>query len=303
MNDAAKAVLALTNHLVDAGVRPLKAAELWPLLESVGDPSTLLGRSADDLRATLPDDLDADRVATLLGSGLALAAQLSALDDRGIWVLTPFDPDFPTGLHDRLGAGTPPVLYGAGEPALLGADAVGIVGSRAPSDDSAEVARSVARAAVEHDVVVISGGSPGIDQTAFDAALEAGGGGVAVLAESLVESVGHAATRRALIAGQACLCTPYRPDLAYDVVRARGRNRIVYGLSAITLVVAVERDADTTWSGATEAIERRYGPVAVWRGDGGGPDNAALEQAGAVPITDPVTLVDQPWEPGLFFEP
>lgn len=302
MNDAAKAVLALTNHLVDAGVRPLKAAELWPLLEAVGDPSTLLGRSAADLRATLPPDLDADRVATLLGSGLALAAQLSALDDRGIWALTPFDPDFPASLHDRLGRGTPPVLYGAGEPALLAADAIGIVGSRAPSDASADVARSVAGAAVEHDVVVISGGSPGIDQVAFDAAVAAGGTAVAVLAESLVASVGDAATRRALIGGRACLCTPYRPDLAYDVVRARGRNRIVYGLGAVTLVVAVERDADTTWTGATEAIERRYGPVAVWRGDGGGPDNEALEQAGAVAVTDPETLVDGPWEPGLSFE-
>lgn len=299
VNDAAKAVLALTNHLVDAGVRPLKAAELWPLLEAVGDPSTLLGRSADDLRATLPTDLDADRVATLLGSGLALAAQLSALDDRGIWALTPFDPDFPVGLHDRLGAGTPPVLYGAGEPALLAADAIGIVGSRAPSDASAEIARSVARAAVEHDVVVVSGGSPGIDQAAFDATLEAGGAAVAVLADSLEQAVGRAETRRALISGQACVCTPYRPDLGYDVVRARGRNRIVYGLGAVTLVVAVERDADTTWTGATEAIERGHGPVAVWRGDGGGPDNAALEQAGAVPITDPETLVDGPWEPDL----
>ena len=159
----------------------------------------------------------------------------------------------------------------------------------------------MALAAVEHDVAVISGGSPGIDQAAFDAAVEAGGAAVAVLAESLVASVGAAATRRALIAGQACLCTPYRPDLAYDVVRARGRNRIIYGLSAITLVVAVERDADTTWSGATESLEKRHGPVAVWRGDGGGPDNEALEQAGAVPITDAAALVDGSEESAHFF--
>jgi predicted Rossmann fold nucleotide-binding protein DprA/Smf involved in DNA uptake len=290
-------VLALTNSLVDTGARPLKAAELWPLLEAVGDPSTLLGRDAADLRAVLPPDLDADRVATLLGSGLALAARLSELDDRGVWALTPFDPDFPAALHDRLGTGTPPVLYGAGEPALLGGDGIGIVGSRSPSEASAEVARTVALVAVEHDVVVISGGSPGIDQAATDAALDAGGGSVTVLAVSLTDAIGRADTRRTLIQGQACLCTPYRPDLAYDVVRARGRNRIIYGLAAITLVVAVERDADTTWSGAVDALTNRHGPVAVWRGDGGGPDNGALELEGAVPITDPVRLVDEPWDP------
>ncbi len=301
MNDAAKAVLALTNQLVDVGVRPLKASELWPLLEAVGDPSALLGRTAADLRSELPDDLDAERIAALLGSGLALAAQLSALDDRGIWCLTPFDPDYPAGLHDRLGNATPPVLYGAGEPALLSSDTFGIVGSREPGDESIEVARAVAGIAVEHDVVVVTGGSPGIDHAASAAALAAGGATVSVLAESLDQAIGRADTRRALIGGQSCVCTPYRPDLAYDVVRARGRNRIIYGLSTVVLVVAVAIDADTTWTGATEAIERRYGPVAVWRGAGGGPDNEALEQAGAVPVTDPSALVEGLGDPDLSF--
>lgn len=302
MNDAAKAVLALTNQLVDVGVRPLKAAELWPLLEAVGDPSSLLGRSAADLRGEVPDGLDAERVAALLGSGLALAAQIGALDDRGIWTLTPFDPDYPTGLHDRLGHRTPPVLYGAGEPALLSSDTLGIVGSREPGDASAAVARAVAAVAAEHDVVVVSGGSPGIDQAASDAALEAGGATVGVLADSLERAIGHAATRRALIDRRACLCTPYRPDLAYDVARARGRNRIVYGLSTVTLVVAVTIDADTTWAGATEAIDQRFGPVAVWRGGGGGPDNAALEQAGAIGVTDTDDLLDALGDPDGFDE-
>lgn len=298
MNDAAKAVLALTNQLVDTGVRPLKAAELWPLLEAVGDPSTLLGRPAAELRADLPGDLEADRVAALLDSGLTLAAKLSALDDRGIWTLTPFDPDFPVGLHDRLGHGTPPVLYGAGEPALLAADTLGLVGSREPTEAAEATARALATAAAEHDAVVVSGGSPGVDQVATAAAREVGGATVSVLADSLEQAVGTADTRRALIDGQACVCTPYRPDLPYDLVRARGRNRIVYGLSAVTLVVAVAIDADTTWAGATEAIERGYGPVAVWRGPGGGPDDEALERAGAVPVRDADTLFAELWEPG-----
>ena len=301
VNDAAKAVLALTNSLIDAGPRPLKAAEVWPLLEAVGDPSTLLGRSATDLATVLPDGVDAERVAlTLLGSGLALAAQLSALDDRGIWTLTPFDPDFPAALFDRLGHGTPPVLYGAGEPALLAADAVGVVGSRDPSAASTEVARTVALAAVEHDVAGdlgrIAGHRPG--------RVRRGGRGrwrrlVAVLAESLVASVGAAPPAGPSSPGRpACARRPTRPGLRR--CPARGRNRIIYGLSAITLVVAVERDADTTWSGATES-RKRHGPVAVWRGDGGGPDNEALEQAGAVPITDAAALVDGSEESADFF--
>ena len=47
--------------------------------------------------------------------------------------------------------------------------------------------------------------------------------------------------------------------------------------------MTVTIDADTTWTGATEAIDHGYGPVAVWLGPGAGPDNDALERAGAEP--------------------
>jgi DNA processing protein len=217
MDDRAKAVLALTNQLVDTGVAPLKASELWRLLEVVDDPSTLLGRSSSELGADLDDlDLDVERLARLLDTGVALAVQLSALSDRGIWTLTPFDADYPRLLPDRLGHRAPAVLYGAGDAALLHRDesgpaGVGVVGSRAPDEPATEVARDVARAVAGLGLTVVSGGSVGIDQAALVGALDAGGTTVAILADSLETAIGAASTRRALLDGRSCLCTPYRP--------------------------------------------------------------------------------------------
>jgi predicted Rossmann fold nucleotide-binding protein DprA/Smf involved in DNA uptake len=70
------------------------------------------------------------------------------------------------------------------------------------------------------------------------------------------------------------------------------RNKIVYALSAITVVVASDDGSGGTWSGATEALKAGNGIVGVWRGPGEGPGNEALETAGAVPIRDSSEIGD-----------
>ena len=47
MNDASRAVLALTNRLVDVGVAPLRASELWRVLDAVEDPASAEGIETD----------------------------------------------------------------------------------------------------------------------------------------------------------------------------------------------------------------------------------------------------------------
>ena len=74
------------------------------------------------------------------------------------------------------------------------------------------------------------------------------------------------------------------------------RNKLVYALSALTVVIATDEGNGGTWTGATEAMRNSNGIVAVWRGDGEGPGNAALEQLGALPIYSVAelgTLVDR----------
>src|SRR5690606_7807722 len=104
-----------------------------------------------------------------------LAVRLDALQERGVWAITPFDAQYPAILKDRLGPAAPPVLYGAGDADLLASPGIGIVGSRDVTEEGAEVARSAARAASRGRRSVISGGARGTDQLAMSAAEEVGG--------------------------------------------------------------------------------------------------------------------------------
>lgn len=287
------AVLAMTNRLIDAGVPPLKAAEVWQLLERIDDPSTLFGldeRSASEL--TPGTGVEPGRLVRLLDAGLGLAVRLEALYERGISAVTVCDERFPRRLRERLGTTAPPVLYCAGELSLLGVDGIGMVGSRDVGPEAVEVTRKVANQVAATGLPVISGGAKGVDSISMAAAHDAGGSAVGVLADSLERALGHADNRRAMLDGRACLCTPYRPDARFTTGSAMGRNKLVYGLSRVTLVVASAEGEGGTWSGAMEALKRGYGRVAVWMGPGRGPGNDALLKAGSVPVEQPEAILD-----------
>ncbi|MGH9225431.1 MAG: hypothetical protein ACRD2W_16980 [Acidimicrobiales bacterium] len=103
------AVLAMTNRLVDAGVPPLKASEVWALLEVVPEPALLFGLDERALAgATSGSGIDLQRLARLLDTGIQLGLRLDALYERGITAVTAVDAAYPLRLRARLGAAAPP---------------------------------------------------------------------------------------------------------------------------------------------------------------------------------------------------
>jgi predicted Rossmann fold nucleotide-binding protein DprA/Smf involved in DNA uptake len=167
----------------------------------------------------------------------------------------------------------------------------GIVGSRSVDEAGARVAADVARHAVGQGFGVVSGGAKGVDRLAMNAAIEAGGSVVGVLADSLSRAARDADTRRAITDGRLCLCTPYKPSGGFSAASAMGRNKIIYALSDATLVVAADDGTGGTWAGAGEALRHDYSPVLVWSGDGSGDGNRKLVELGAGPVTSLEELV------------
>jgi DNA processing protein len=151
------------------------------------------------------------------------------------------------------------------------------------------VAADAGRAAVAGGWGVVSGGAAGVDRVAMEAALARGGPVVAFLADPLRPAIEEAVV--AVRDGRLCLASPYGEHVPYSMERAHGRNKLIYALARVTLVVATEEGGSSTWQGATEALERGYGEVAVWIGASAWPGNAALDQRGARPVTD----LDELW--------
>lgn len=308
-HDDALTTTLLVSRMCADGVRPLKASEYWRLLDLIEDASArpvgseVSGCGGEPTRpqkglqvflscnmhqpATncgLSDDL-ADRIAGLMNRATAMAFELDRLEQSGIKTLTVYDEHYPRQWLARLGANAPPLVHGAGVPELLDTPGLGVVGSRDVSREGGEVAREIARLAARRSLPLTSGGARGVDQLAMDAALEAGGAVVGILAESLARKLKRPDVRRAVYEGSTVMCTPYSPDAPFSAGNAMGRNKLIYAQAALTVVVASDDGSGGTWSGATEALKRGYGPVAVWRGDGEGSGNQLLQERGALPVS------------------
>jgi predicted Rossmann fold nucleotide-binding protein DprA/Smf involved in DNA uptake len=301
VSEASLAALLLTNRFVDVGAKPLSAGEYWAVVAKVPDLDVLLGADAAAVAELLGgDEIEAERITSLLDATTAFAYERERLAEEGISLLSTFDPAFPARLVQRLGSTCPAFLTVAGPVEWLSAGGLGVVGSRNAGPAALAVARSAAQAAVDAGVPVISGLARVIDQESMDGALDGGGAVVGVPAEGLRVTARGPEVRRRVHSGELCIASPYAPSTRFTAGTAMGRNKIVYGLADITLVVCSENGSGGTWEGAKEALRRGFGPVAVWSGDGAGPGNAALVALGGASITDVhdvFSIIERPGEP------
>ena len=281
--DRSLASLLLTQRLVDNDAEPLGPKEFWSVVNAVGEPERLLlvSTSSGNGHGLSPELTE--RIAHRMASATSLAFELERLEQSGLSVLSALDDGYPAALRDRLGSTAPPILHAVGNLDLLAQSGIGVVGSRNADASALGVAASVAKEAAGRGLPVVSGGARGIDQESMTAALDAGGSAVGVLADSLSRQVTKPPVRRAILEGRLCLCTPYKPSAGFSVANAMGRNRLIYTLSDLALVVASDNEHGGTWEGAVEAIRSRLTDVVIWEGPGAGPGNAALIALGGRP--------------------
>lgn len=282
---AADVALLLTNRISPVAVDSLKAKEFWKLRSEI-DFDGLLGSSAGEIGGQVGDTAMGERIAALLDAATGFAVAREELESKGIRLLTLGDGAYPDRLCTALGEAAPPMLYGAGPLEWLETPLIGVVGSRSVDDDGAEVARGVADVAARHGAGVVSGGAKGVDLLAMEAAYQAEIPSIGVTTEGLERASRRKELRGAVGEGRLCLLTPYAPGADFSVGNAMGRNKLIYGLATVTMVVASDLDSGGTWGGATEALRRGFGSVAVWTGAGAGPGNAALVERGGWAVDD-----------------
>ena len=287
------ALALITNRIVDVGAKPLTAREFFKTFGSVDNLAGITDMDADQIAAHLVISSDlAQRIHSLLGASRALAFELERLEEAGVRLLTLLDEGFPVRLLDRLGDQCPAALLVAGPVEWLSKPNVGIVGSRGTSAEAAEVARQVARLAVSSGFGVVSGLAKGIDQTATASGLNLQGRVCGLPTEGIRVVGRRTDVRTAVHDGALVLASPFGPDAPFSVGNAMARNKLVYGICEVTVIVTSDEGKGGTWAGATEALEKGYGRVAVWMGPEAGPGNAALEAKGATPMAD---LEDESW--------
>jgi len=200
-------------------------------------------------------------------------------------------PEYPALLHEI--PDPPPVLYVKGDIACADAPAVAVVGSRHMSPYGRQVAWTLCRDFARVGMTVVSGMARGVDGEAHKAALEAGGGTVAVLGTGLdrpypPEHVGL--FRR--IAETGAVISEYPPGTRPLGANFPRRNRIISGLSRGVVVVEAREGSGSLITARLAADQGRMVYAVPGRLDHPGARGShALIRDGATLIRDAADVV------------
>ncbi|WP_420902196.1 DNA-processing protein DprA, partial [Pseudomonas corrugata] len=172
---------------LEARLRLHRLPELGPkrfmtLMEAFGSASKALSAPASAWRALgLPVASAEARRNPEVRDGAAHA--LAWLEGSGQHLLMWDQPDYPALLAQISDA--PPLLFAAGDPAILEKPQLAMVGSRRASRPGMDTAAAFSRSLASAGFVITSGLALGIDAAAHQAALDVGGHTVGVLGTGL----------------------------------------------------------------------------------------------------------------------
>ena len=296
MTDDSQAILLLCSHLgLPAGddLKPLTLREWNPLAtklhnSSLKRPGALIEASSAELKTLLDlSEDEADRLRRLLDRGGTLAIEMERLESLGIWVITRADDEYPERLRERLKTSAPAVLFGAGPLDLVGRSGLAIVGSRNVDETGQSAAEFAGGACADAKWVVYSGAARGVDEIAMKACLDRGGRAVGLLADSLEKAIRAPFSRQALSDGTLTLVTIYSPKAPFSIGAAMGRNKLIYALADMALIVSSDAETGGTWAGASEALKAGWGPVFVRDGEEVPEGNRKLLEKGAIAFPFP----------------
>lgn len=276
----------------DRSEKPLSLAEYsslvhW-LIEVEMRPGDLLHK--DNIHeAFMGSGIDKQRLESLLGRGVQLGFAVEEWQRNGIWIISRSDADYPARYKKHLKDKAPPLLFGAGNRTLLKGGGLGIVGSRNIDQACEAFTRKAAELCAYNQMPVVSGGARGVDQISMNAALEADGVTIGILAENLLKKSVERSSRQAITDGRLLLLSPYHPNARFTVGTAMGRNKLIYAMSDYGLVVSAEHKKGGTWAGAEEELKRENAlPVFVRIGNGVPQGNSKLLDLGAIAWPDSI---------------
>jgi predicted Rossmann fold nucleotide-binding protein DprA/Smf involved in DNA uptake len=287
LTDDTKAIILLCGMLGgEHSVKPLTISKYnaivrWLVSQNMR-PADLLGYDNMDVAATAAG-ISSDHLKALLGRGVELAFAVEQWQRSGIWIISRSDQDYPVRYKKHLKNQAPPLLYGIGNRTLLQGGGVGIVGSRNVDADGSIFTKAAAIQCATNSMTVVSGGARGVDNIAMEAAFDAGGSVIGVLAEELLKKSLEKYSRNAIAQGRLLLISACHPTARFSVATAMGRNKLIYAMADYSLVVSAEYKKGGTWAGAEEALNRVNAlPVFVRTGNNTPSGNVKLLESGAI---------------------
>jgi len=257
----------------------MRPADLW-------EPE---GRARLD---AMPDTgaVTSDRLLALLEDEASVLEGLDAWKKSGGWVLPRSDASYPAAVRRRMRHRAPALLYGVGDPALLGRSAIAVAGSREAGEAALAFARRVVERCAGDGVPVVAGGRSGVTKALVDMARDTRASMVGVLPAGLGAAACRDSVQSAIDGGRMVLVSAVAPTAAPRATSASG-VRLMYALAAGILVVESRDRQGQTWAAAMDHLQRvgrgavRAGRLLVRAEAPLSSGNRALIEAGARPFS------------------
>lgn len=257
------------------------------LVQEGFQPSDLISPQSPALRQA-ENLFGPGRLTRLVGRGFQLAQALDYWSARSIWVVSRADARYPKRIKSRLKHDAPPVMYGCGDSDLVDNGGLAVVGSRDADDEMLSYAQRAGERAASTGKGLISGGAKGVDSAAMDGAEALGGIVCNVMAEGLAQAAISRRFRDGLQERRTLLISPYDPSAGFNVGHAIARNKFIFALADVGLVVNSDLERGGTWAGAIEQLRKLHFVPLYIRSSGkrsAGLD--ALLREGALPWPEP----------------
>ena len=229
------------------GIGPEHLVSIAKILEAEPLNPETLALNYNDLSAQFP------KLAKILTGTIReedreekVSAAYEQLKARGIGIIYPGHPDFPTDLLE-----ISPVLFTKGEEKRLTSDSVTIVGARNVSDQGIRITRKLAGDLAGDGINIVSGYAEGVDAEAHLGALAAGGTTTLVLSNGIKQLHQKSAFKKFNWDRDVLAVSQFDPDTKQHAWYALARNQLVCGLSKAVVVIesGPERDAHGKMSG------------------------------------------------------
>ncbi|MHC4908264.1 MAG: DNA-processing protein DprA [Planctomycetota bacterium] len=294
----------LPDDIPESTLRVLLAGGLGPvtlarLRERFGSDGAIATASRRDLR-TVPGigDQRARSIANELRTATT-SNERRVMRDAGAVLILEQDEHYPPLLRGLPAA--PPALWVTGSLRHVDGEhdeAIAIVGARRCSTYGRSQAAHFARVLAECGLTIVSGGAIGIDAEAHRAALRAGGHTIAVLGSGLARPHprSHAGLFAAMVDAGSAVVSEFPMTTAPRPALFPRRNRVISGLSRGVVVVEAGRRSGALLTAGC-AVEQHGRDAMVIPGPVDAPGsagcNAALREAWAAPVLEPLHVLEQ----------
>ena len=247
-----------TSTLGDPDRRPLTIAQFRNLAKRVVEAewkTAVRELDVSDLEKLGYDSVMSQRIYGLLSGANSLREYLRRAEACDCFPVTRLNPCYPLSVRKRLGLDSPGVLWAKGDVTLLNRPAVSVIGSRELLVENQKFAEEAGRRIALQGYVLVSGNARGADQVAQDAALEAGGQVISVVADSLQKK----SLRENLL-----YLSLDEFDASFSAQRALRRNHVIHTMSCLTIAAQCSLQEGGTWDGILTNLKSGWSPVCLF---------------------------------------